>query len=234
MTNEPPLTLREVALQLAKILRLSRRKSAVPRLLGLLKVGELKAGFEFPGTRVYWIPIPTSYWTGISSHKFGTLRSVAGDNFKIGTYQVWISDFVDEYIQVVSQEIFGVTPGSNNAVLDELKKALSAAQQPYEVGITNEEWTKYLARNQIPDPALQQSLSSGRPEKTSWHHLVPIIAAYMMTLDKSPQEPRNHLHIGAKVHELASKDGIPDLPSVDTIRDIISKVFTRAKELSKQ
>src|SRR5271165_2703113 len=60
-------------------------KPAVSKLLGLLKTGELKAGFEFPGTKVCWIPIPTSYWTGVSSHKFGSLRYIEHDKRKTGT-----------------------------------------------------------------------------------------------------------------------------------------------------
>ena len=123
MTTEPPLPLRQVALLLGNIQRLPNSRHDVSGLLRLLKAGELKAGFEFPGTRVFWIPISTSYWTGVSSDKFRALRYQSGDKLKQGTYKVRISDFVDEYIQVVSPEITVAIP----AVLDELRKALSAA-----------------------------------------------------------------------------------------------------------
>jgi hypothetical protein len=126
MTTEPPLPLRQVALLLGNIQQLPRNQSDVSGLLRLLKAGELKAGFEFPGTRVFWIPISTRYWTGVSSDKFRALRYQSDDKLKKGTYKVLISDFVDEYIQVVS-------PVSIPAVLDELRKALSAARQSFEV-----------------------------------------------------------------------------------------------------
>ena len=71
-----------------------------------------------------WISIPTSYWTGVSTGKFGSLRYVAGDKKKTGTYEVWISDFVDEYIQVVSQRIEGTTSGSTTAILNGIEESV--------------------------------------------------------------------------------------------------------------
>jgi hypothetical protein len=205
----------------------------VPELLRLLKGGELKAGFEFPGTKVFWIPIPTSYWTGVSSHKFGSLQHVQGDKHKKGTYEVRICDFVEEYIQVVSQQLQGMASDSTATVYGELRKALSAAQKPYEVAVTGEEWAKYLERHQISDYEVPQKSPAGRREKTSWSHLAPIIAAYMMTLDKRPGQSRDQQSIAANVLELARKDGILDLPAVDTVRDAIAKAFVRAEQLSE-
>jgi hypothetical protein len=109
---------------------------------------------------------------------------------------------------------------------------LSAARQSFEVAITDEEWTKYLEQHQISDSALRQRPSSGRPEKPSWHHLLPIIAGFLMTL-KDREQP-SHDYIATKVCELAARDGITDLPSVVRIRDIISKSFDRASEFSRQ
>jgi hypothetical protein len=195
-------------------------------------VGELKAGFEFPGTSVLWISIPTSYWTGISTSKFGSLRYVAHDKKKTGTYQVQISDFVDEYIQAVSQCIEGATSGSTTALLDEMKRALLASRQPYEVAITAEEWRTYLERHQIREPAVQKRSSGGRGPKTSWHHLTSIIAAYMMTLDDRPKESRDHDSIAKMILQLAEEEEILDLPKPDTLADVISKIFSRVKELS--
>jgi len=233
MTAEPPLTLREVARRLGQVGCPQPGKPAVSKLLGLLKTGELKAGFEFPGTKVCWIPIPTSYWTGVSSHKFGSLRYIEHDKRKTGTYEVRISDFVDEYMQVVSQQVLGTASDSTAALRDELKKALFAAQKAYEVGITAEGWANYLERHQISVSEVSQKSSAGRREKTSWSHLTPIIAAHMMTLDKRPDETRDHLYIATRILEIAKKEGIRDLPVAETLRDIISKVFARADDLTK-
>jgi len=71
---------------------------------------------------VCWIPIPASFWTGVSSHKFGSLRYVQGDKHKTGTYEVRISDFIEEYIQVVSLQFQGAASNSVATLCDELRK----------------------------------------------------------------------------------------------------------------
>jgi hypothetical protein len=230
MTTEPPLSLRKIALLLGKIHREPKGKPDLHTLLGLLKAGELLAGFEFPGTKVYWIQIPTSYWTGISSHKFGSLRYRHGDKLKTGTYEVRISDFIGEYFDAISQEFFSQKPDAN-ALLNEFKKTLSAAQRRYEVGVTNEDWLGYLQQHQIQASVLQQRSSAGRPPNPSWHHLAPIIAGHMMTLDRSSHVSKDSAFIAKNVHELASKEGIQEIPAVDTIRDAISKAFALAEKL---
>jgi hypothetical protein len=239
MAAESTIVLREIAHRLGNIRRLPSGKSAVPELLRLLKSGELNAGFAFPARSVHWISIPTSYWTGVTSQEFRSLQFVQGDKHKTGTYTVRISQFADEYVRVVSQQFendgaSGATRAKITLILDELKTALSVSQRSYEVALIEQEWTDYLQRHSISESSLQQKPSAGRREKTSWHHLVPIIAGYMMTLDKRPQESRDHFFIGTKILELAEKAGIPDLPSADTIRDVISKVFASAGEFSKQ
>jgi hypothetical protein len=230
MTTEPPLSLRKIALLLGKIHREPKGKPDLHTLLGLLKAGELLAGFEFPGTKVYWIQIPTSYWTGISSHKFGSLRYRHGDKLKTGTYEVRISDFMGEYFDAISQEFFSQKPDAN-ALLNEFKKTLSAAQRRYEVGVTNEDWLGYLQQHQIQASVLQQRSSAGRPPNPSWYHLAPIIAGHMMTLDRSSHVSKDSAFIAKNVHELASKEGIQEIPAVDTIRDAISKAFALAEKL---
>jgi hypothetical protein len=234
MPTESPITLRDVVGHLHQILRLPRKKSAITKLLGLLQAGDLKAGFQFPGGKVYWIPIPTSYWAGVSSHKFRTLRYVPGDENRTGTYEVRIGNFVDDYIQAVSQEISETTTATTSTLLDELKKALPAAQKRYEVAITHEEWTKYLSQHEISSSMLQQRSPAGNREKSGWHHLVPIIASYMMTLNDRPDESRDRKAIAGMVLQIAKLENISyDLPSVPTLADTISKVFTRFEQLSK-
>jgi hypothetical protein len=71
----------------------------VQRLLALLKAEELKAGFEYPGIKVYWIQIPKSHWAGVNSRKFGVLWLKTNDP-RTGTYLVRIADFADDVFQV--------------------------------------------------------------------------------------------------------------------------------------
>jgi hypothetical protein len=76
--------------------------------------------------------------------------------------------------------------------------------------------------------------SAGRKPKSSWHHLLPIVAAYMMTLDKRPGESRDHNAIAGMVLQLAREEDIKALPTIDTMKDVISKIFNRADEFSTQ
>jgi hypothetical protein len=232
MTTLPALPLRQVAKLLSQIRRLPAGEPAIVELLGLLKSGELKAGFEFPGSKVCWIAIPTSYWTRVNSYKFGSLRFISGDKRRTGTYEVRISEFIDEYMQVVRHDCQTMGLDPIPMLYEELSKALPAAPCAYEVLITSEEWMKYLERHQIPASAIQHHRSGGgRHPKTSWHHLAPIIGGYLMTLNDRPAESRDHNSIAANVLELATRDGISDLPATDTLRDVISKAFAKSTEL---
>jgi hypothetical protein len=111
-----------------------------------------------------------------------------------------------------------------------MKKALSAARRRYEVLITNEEWSKYLERHQIPASALQKRSYAGRD---LWHQLAPIIAAQMMILGKQPSDSRDYAFIATSVYALASEEGIKGLPVVDKIIEVISKAFARAEKFSR-
>lgn len=86
----------------------------------------------------------------------------------------------------------------------------------------------------IPSPTLHQRSSAGRKPKSSWHHLLPIVAAYMMTLDKRPGESRDHNAIAGMVLQLAREEDIKELPTIDAMKDVISKIFNRADEFSTQ
>lgn len=64
--------------------------------------------------------------------------------------------------------------------------------------------------------------------------MLPIVAAYMMTLDKRPGESRDHNAIAGMVLQLAREEDIKALPTIDTMKDVISKIFNRADEFSTQ
>lgn len=64
--------------------------------------------------------------------------------------------------------------------------------------------------------------------------ILPIVAAYMMTLDKRPGESRDHNAIAGMVLQLAREEDIKELPTIDTMKDVISKIFNRADEFSTQ
>jgi hypothetical protein len=102
--------------------------------------------------------------------------------------------------------------------LDELKAALAVTPRRFEV---------------VEEPTQPEKRSGGRREKTGWSHLVPLIAAYMMTLDKRPNESRDHTYIATRIHELAKKQGIADLPASVTLEKTVSEIFAKAETFSK-
>ena len=229
--DEPALSLREVLLRLTLIDRLPKNKVSIDKLFGLLKAGQLNAGFYFPATKIIWISIPQEYWTGLPKAKFRSLRYLS-DESKSGTYEVSISDFIDQYMAAVSQLIDSAPSDRGARALEELEYALSASQKRYEVAVRAQDWKNYLERNKIAEPAVRET--RGRRPKESWHHLAPIIAGYMMTLDNRTNESRDHDSIAKMILQLAKKDNIPDLPAVETLADVVSKAFDEAKELGSR
>lgn len=155
-----------------------------------------------------------------------SVRFVEGDKRQTGSYLVRITDFVDEYIAIISQKV-EVTIDPKN-VLKEMKAALSSAAKSYEVGVLTEEWQKYLDSNKPQE--LRPKETRGRHPKLSWHHIAPIMASYMMTLDR----PLDQQSIAKTILECAEKEGIGDLPSTDTLADAISKALDRAKKFKDQ
>jgi hypothetical protein len=138
MFAEPVISLREVARRLPKVLKLPN-KTAASRLLSLLKSGDLEAGFQFPGKATRWIPISTNYWARIGTDKIRSLVRKSGDKKKPGTYKVRVSEFADQLVQAVAQELRqgladGETKASVDLMLEEFRGALSAASERYEVG----------------------------------------------------------------------------------------------------
>jgi hypothetical protein len=118
-------------------------------------------------------------------------------------------------------------------ILDELKAALAVTSRQFEVVIQGEEWLNYLQRHKVNDPTRPEKPSRGRREKTSWSHLVPLIAGYMMTLDNRPDESRDHTYIATRIHELAKKQGISDLPASVTLEKTVSEIFAKVETFSK-
>jgi hypothetical protein len=77
------ITLREVALRLAKIKSPATSKIDDGRLLSLLRSGDLKAGFEFPGATKRWVSIECNYWVTVDSQKFRSIRSDEDYTYKV-------------------------------------------------------------------------------------------------------------------------------------------------------
>jgi hypothetical protein len=233
MNLEPTLSLREVARHLAAMRSSQRGKIDDGKLLALLKAGELKAGFEFPGLVRRWIPIPKDYWVRISSDKFRSIRR--GRNKRMtGTYKVRIGRFATEYLQTVNQDIGEYPKSEANSMsmaqpFDELRNALAISHLAFEVVIQDKEWKKYI-QSQPMQPGQNPR---GRKQKKGWSHLAPLLAAYMMTLDKRPSHSQDHDSLATNILAIAQAQAISDLPKRETLQKTVAQVFSQAEEFSK-
>ena len=237
MIAEPNISLREVAKRLGRILRLRKGQLPLSRLLRLLQSGDLKAGFLFPGHIASWIPIPTAYWASVGTDKFRSLGYAKNDKHKTGTFKVQISPFADEYVRIVSQAVEKDRENkgkiqSTATVFDELKVAISAASDRYEVVIPECEWADYLARHELEEPASETKAKSGRHEKTGWRDLSVIIGAYIIKHYQTTKEQIKIEEASKKIYELAKDDNISNLPSAPTIKDTLSKIRSKAETIS--
>jgi hypothetical protein len=228
--DDPALSLRDVLKRLARIDRLPKKKTSVDKLLSLLRAGQIKAGFYFPASKLIWILIPQEYWVGLPKKRVQSLR-YSSEESGSGTYEVRITDFVDQYMDAVLQLIDSAASDQGAGVVGELKRALSSSQKRFEVAVRVQDWKDYLERNNIAEPALRET--RGRHQKEGWRDLASIIAAYMMTLEKRPKDSRDHDSIARMILQLAEGEKISDLPASDTLADLIAKTFIRAKNLSK-
>jgi len=202
------IPLRTIARRLPKVLN-RRGKTATGELLGLLRSGDLKAGFHFPGRVKRWISIPTSYWAGIGSDQFRTLHYEKGNIHRPGTFKVRISQFAEEFVQTVSNDLENDLRDQKTEttdLLDELKRALFAASQRYEVAITEEAWTDFLQRNDLREPT-DLKPRVGRNEKPSWRRLAVIIGAYLIKHREMTEEEIKNEEAAKKIHEIAKNEG---------------------------
>jgi hypothetical protein len=216
------ITLRELALRLEKIERPKSKAIADGKLLGLLKAGELKAGFHFRGRTVRWVPIEPDYWRTVSSSRFRSIRREGGRVYKVN-----ISPFANTYIESLTEIKEQKNKDSQIELLDEFKATLSAASRKYEVVVNVEEWERYLRTHSLAEPSGAIG-RGGRHPLAAWRKLVPIIPAYLLAYQEKYHQPVNYEQAGKQIHTYAKNKGRIDaasLPSPDTIKDVISEIY---------
>jgi hypothetical protein len=236
MSPEPVISLREVARRLPRVLKLPG-KIATGRLLGLLKTGHLDAGFRYPGRTERWIPISTKFWASIGTDKIRSLNYEAGNKRRPGTFKVRISDFADELIQAVSQELQRDQAHNDNdmsisALLNEFQSAISASSDRYEVVVREQDWVRYLQQHNLEEPVPLTKVRGGRYEKTSWRKLSVIIGAYLIKHYATTNEEMKTEEAARNIRNIAERDGLPDLPEWPTIKDVLSEIRSTSETLS--
>jgi hypothetical protein len=236
MSTEQLMSLRDVALGLAKVRGSRQPKIADGKLLTLLRAGELNAGFEFPGLVTRWIQIPATYWMSVGSDKFRAIRHKSGNKKMTGAFKVRLGQFANEYLEAVRQH-----PGKDGEregkgasiaqITDELKAALSLASQRFEVVIRERDWLDYLQRHNLEEPMPQKKAKAGRSEMPGWRKLSVIIGAYLIKHQTTTKETIKIEEAAKEIHEIAKNENTPGLPHWTTIKDVLSQIRSTADTL---
>jgi hypothetical protein len=205
----------------------SREQVACGRLLGLLKTGQIKAGFQFSaGSTLSWIAIPAHYWAKVSSNKFKIIR-YSKTSPKSGALTVRLSEFAEEVVTQLNE-----APGHERAASDKWKGVLAATSHRYEVAIIEADWIAYEKQNPPSEPAPKKKSKLGRPPKNR-KELCVIIGAYIIKHHQVSPEAKIKVELASEViHKIAEDDKIFDLPTAPTIKEALSSILSRAETIS--
>lgn len=217
-TDKPGISLRDVVARLNP----DSNTREYSKLLGLLKVGQIKAGFRFPAFGSLWIEIPKTFWSSVDSAKFRTLR-LNKDNPSSGTFRVRLADFAEQISEVVAQRS---EPEKHFA------EVLAATEQRYEVEILEEEWARFSVASPSSLPPPPRKSKPGRQELESWRDLCVYIGGYIMKHHKKTSERMKLVEASKKIHEIAKSDKIRGLPAAGTIERVLSDIVAKAEEIS--
>ncbi len=231
MNAQPTITLRDVGRRLARLPSSKTGGIADGKLLGLLKAGELKAGFYFPGPYLSWIPISPSYWAGISSDQFRSIRRSDKKNLR-GTFKVRLSQVADEYVGVVSKRLKRHERGNNDAIWKQVKATLAAASHRFEVLIREQDWEDYLKKHNLEEPIPVEKRKAGRRQKEGWRQLCVLVGAYLVKHQRITTEQPKIEESARQIHKIGEAERIRGLPVWSTIKDALSEIFSKADTLS--
>jgi hypothetical protein len=192
------------------------------KLLGFLKTGHIKAGFRCPASGLPWVEIQIAFWSGVHSAKFKTQLRFNVDDPSSGAFLIRLADFATDIGQLIGQ-------GSEPAAWVEV---LAATKKQYEVEILQDEWLRFTKAS--PESVPRQSLRSprGRDEKESWRRLSVLIGAYVLKHSQSGVGKPNIEAAAGRIHEIAEKEKIPDLPKAPTIQNVVSEIYALLKTIS--
>ena len=223
------ISLRNVALRLAKIRQPTTTKIHEGRLLALLKSGALTAGFEFPGPVRRWISLDANYWLTVDSKKFGSIRS---DGTR--TYNIKIVDCAEAF----SRSVFGDNSEGSAATLskEELVRVLASASAKFEVVIQVRELQRYLDREGLkenPFDLVPPKGPGGAPAKGAWNKLAVFIPAYLLAHHEKNNERPKFAAAAVRIVEIAIRSDVPpqSIPDERTLEDTLSRIYTEKEKI---
>jgi hypothetical protein len=227
MAEEATISLHDAGQRLT-VLHPSTEKVACGKLLSLLKSGQIKAGFQFPGRRgaVTWIAIPTHYWVTVSGDKFKVIRNLKNKP-KSGAFKVRLGQFAKEVVAQVNE-----APSDEQATSDIWEAVLDATSRAYEVAITEAEWNAYEKENPPSELLQAKRENRGRDEKKGWRQVLVIIGAYIVKHYETSREKIKAEEASKKIHEIAKAEVIFEMPAESTIKDELLKILNKAESIS--
>jgi hypothetical protein len=226
--SELVISLHEIASRLGKFRRPPRPLDP-ETLLSLLKSGELKTGFHYPGQVTLWIAIPPKYWLTVGADKIRSVYYEDDNEQRPGTFKVRIGEFAAEYLKALSQAKIG----KNAAIVqEEFKIALETAGRRYDVVITEDEWASYLKRHSLEYPLPEKRSTSGRHENPSWRDVSVIVGAYLIKHMQTTTELVKLEHAAEQIFHLAKDHNIANPPAAATIKDHLSKILATVESIS--
>ncbi len=231
MGAQPTIPLRDAALRLARLPKSGTGKIADGKLLGLLQAGDLQAGFHFPGEFASWIPISRTYWAGVSSDKFRSIRRSEKDKSS-GTFKVRLSDVADEYVKVMSQRSEIDQRGTADNIWHEIKATLAVASHRFEVLIREQDWDDYLKKHNLEEPILVGKSKGGRRQKEGWRQLCVLVGAYLIKHHRTTKEGLKIEEAAKQIHKMGKDLDIPGLPAWSTIKAALSDIYSKADNIS--
>jgi hypothetical protein len=217
------ISLREAAEELAR-LHASRKSIDDGKLLTLLRNGELSAQFALTDSIVEGIDITAKFWRRVPIERFSSIRVSSSNKKRRGTFTVSLKEFREEYVALAQKR----KPPASDWITKELAAAIAAASTPLEPVITMSSWQAYLKQHQLDDPTGRRK--GGRYEKQSWRDLCVIIAVHFLELGRDAAALAKAEAMAHRVHEKAEEEGLKDLPSPATIKDVIAKIVNAAKQ----
>jgi hypothetical protein len=218
------ISLREVALRLARIKEPTTKRIDHGWLLSLLREGDLRAGFEYPGFVRRWIPIQPTYWLNIDSGKFRSIRSDGEYTFKVRP-----RDFAEDYLNLVPS-----TP--SESLKEEFRVFLEGVSRKFEVVIQDEEWKRFLVAHKMQEPTFDTPKVKGRGGRypmAAWDKLAVIIPAYLLAHHSEKNQPPNYRTAAEQIYEMIVTSGIDkaSVPKPDRLKDVISEVYRKKESI---
>jgi hypothetical protein len=231
MDAQSTISLRDVALRLARLPKSGTGKVADGKLLGLLQAGELQAGFHFPGEFASWIPISRTYWSRVSSDKFRSIRKSERNNLS-GVFKVRLSEVADDCVEVMSGRWEIDQREDPNSIWNEIRATLAVASHRFEVLIREQDWDDYLNKHDLEEPMPVRKSKGGRHPKGGWRDLCVLVGAYIVKHQRTTKEEFKIEEAARQIHKMGKDADIPDLPAWPTIKDVLSAIYSRAAGLS--